>query len=180
MEHKLFLSVSLHSVCIDFQQTVVTVVKPLPAVLVRIFSGSAATQSVPACLRKEPGKSSTYRASWINSSLPLNLTVSQDATSGLFHRKKVKIQLKIHGQVSHKSLASCKYDVSSLSLSRKLDSAEDASETRLIPLSTRSAAGRAAAIHDVTVKLTFCHQILPIRRDTCLNVTNDLPQFFHA
>ena len=159
VKRKLQLQVCPHSVSIEFHPNAASLSASLPALFLRMNCGSRAAESIPASLQGLPG-STTYRASWKSSCLPLNVAISQDADSGKFERKEIKFQLMVapEGKSTKKSLAGCSYDVACLNLST-LSSAGVSSETRQISLSTgKSAAG--AAIRAITLEATFHYEFL--------------------
>lgn len=158
-KRKLYLQVSPHSVSIEFQPNAVSLSASLPALFLRISRGSRATESTQATLQGLSG--STYRASWMSSTLPINVVLSQDTASGKVERKEIKFQLKIasEGKLTHKSLAGCTYDISCLNLSA-LDYTGVSSETRQISLNTGKSAAAAVAIRAITLEATFRYEFL--------------------
>ena len=161
IERKLYLQVCPHSVSIEFQPNAASLSASLPALFLRLSHGSRATESTPAKLQEGYSGYTTYRASWNKSALPLNLALSQDASSGEFQNKEIELQLKVpasEGINSHKSLASYTYDVTCLNLAA-LNYAMASSETRQIFMSTGKSAA-AAAIRAVTLEATFHYRFL--------------------
>ena len=160
-KRKLYLQLSPHSVSIEFQPRAASLSASLPDLFLRVSRGSRATETSPAKLQEGLSGSTTYRVSWSNSVLPLNLVLAQDETSGQFQSKEIKVQLKIasEGKSSNKSLASCAYDVTCLNLSA-LNYVGASSETRQISLSMGKSAAATAAIRAITVEATFHYKFL--------------------
>lgn len=160
VKRKLHLQVYPHSVSIEFHPNAASLSASLPALFLRMHCGSRAGESAPASLQEGLPGSTTYRANWKSSCLPLNVAISQDADSGKFESKEIKFQLMVasEGKSTKKSLAGCSYDVACLNLST-LGSAGVSSETRQISLTTgKSAAG--AAIRAITLEATFHYKFL--------------------
>lgn len=160
-KRKLYLQISPHLVSIELQPQAASLSASLPDLFLRVSRGSRATETSPVKLQQGLTGPTTYRASWSNSSLPLNLVLSQDETSGKFQGKEIKVQLKIasEGKSSHKSLASCTYDVTCLNLST-LHYVSASSETRQMSLSTGKSAAASAAICAITLEATFHYEFL--------------------
>lgn len=174
-KRKLCLQVSPHSVSIEFQPNSMSLSASLPTLYLRMSRGSRATESDQAILQEGLQGSTTFKASWKRSTLPLNLALSQDAVSGKYLCKEIKFQLKIasEGKAAHKSLAGCLYDVTSLNLSA-LDYVTASSETRQVYLSTGKSAAATAAIRAITLEATFHYRFLP--NDFDISMEQSLPR----
>ena len=160
VKRKLYLQVSPHSVSIEFKPNAVSLSASLPPLYLRMTRGTRAAESTHAALQGAAPGSTTYTATWQSCDLPMNVALYRNATSGKYASKEIKFQLKIHSKErSHKSLASCTYDISCLNLSA-LDYVATSSETRQVSLNAGLSAAAAAAIHAITLEATFHYEFL--------------------
>ena len=152
------LHTQLHSLSVQFNKGAVQIPSSFPPVYIRMTRGSHSADSSRVHLIAStitPGK---YTATWTEATLSMTLTVSRDVESGRFVSRDVKYQLKIYseGKTSHKTLASCTFDVTSL----KLETANCLS-TKKQQLQFLAGKNAATAITDIVLEATFHYEILP-------------------
>ena len=152
------LHTQLQSLSVQFSSDVVHVPSSFPPVYIRMTRGSRSAESSKVHLIPSTSTPGMYTATWTEAILSMTLTVSRDVESEIFVSRDVKYQLKIYseGKTSHKTLASCTFDVTSLNLE-----SASYSSTEMQQLHFLVGKNAATAISDVVLEASFLYEILP-------------------
>ena len=158
-KQRLKLQTHLESLSVQFKQNTVQTPSSFPPIYIRMTRGSRVVESSNVPLTASTTTPGKYSAQWEGSILSMVLTVSRDVKSGRFESRDVRYQLKIYseGKASHKTLASCRFDVTNLNL-QSADCSPSAEKQQLQFSVGKNA---TAAISDIVLEATFQYELLP-------------------
>ena len=158
-KQRLKLQTHLQSLSVQFKQNTVQTPSSFPPIYIRMTRGSRVVESSNVPLTASTTTPGKYSAQWEGSILSMVLTVSRDVKSGRFESRDVRYQLKIYseGKASHKTLASCRFDVTNLNL----QSADCSPSAEKQQVQFNVGKNATAAISDIVLEATFQYELLP-------------------